>query len=78
MVFRTMAAAQAAENCGDEWGLTWYSQWGIYTSILTQTDSQNSLAAVEALSLNSPQNSPWQLAIAKSFAEANNVFIVIS
>ena len=27
----TMAAAQAAENHGDEWGLTWYSQWGIYS-----------------------------------------------
>ena len=25
-----MAAAQAAENHGDEWGLTWYLQWGIY------------------------------------------------
>ena len=25
-----MAAAQAAENHGDEWGLTWYLRWGIY------------------------------------------------
>ena len=25
----TMAAAQTAENHGDEWGLTWYFQWGI-------------------------------------------------
>ena len=40
----TMAAAQAAENHGDEWGLTWYIQWGIYTSIPTWTHSQNSLA----------------------------------
>ena len=46
----TMAAAQAAENHGDEWGLTWYLQWGIYTSIPTWTHSQNSLAAAEALS----------------------------
>ena len=29
----TMAAAQAAENHGDEWDLTWYFLWGIYTSI---------------------------------------------
>ena len=27
---------------------------------------------------NSPQNSPWQLAIAKGFAKANSVFIVIT
>ena len=46
-----MTAAQAAENHGDEWGLTWYFLWGIYTSIPTWTHSQNSLAAVEALSL---------------------------
>ena len=49
-----MAAAQAAENHGDEWGLTWYLRWGIYTSIPTWTHSQNSLAAVEALSLKIP------------------------
>ena len=30
---RTMTAAQAAGNHGHEWGLTWYLQWGIYTSI---------------------------------------------
>ena len=47
----TMTAAQAAENHGDEWGLTWYFLWGIYTSIPTWTHSQNSLAAAEALSL---------------------------
>ena len=29
----TMAAAEAAENHGNEWGLTWYLWWGIYTSI---------------------------------------------
>ena len=46
-----MAAAQAAENYGDEWGLTWYLRWRIYTSIPTWTHSQNSLAAAEALSL---------------------------
>ena len=45
----TMAAAQAAENHGDEWGLTWYFLWGIYTSIPTWTHSQNSLAVAEAL-----------------------------
>ena len=46
-----MAAAQAAESHGDEWGLTWYFLCGIYTSIPTWTDSQNSLAAAEAPSL---------------------------
>ena len=45
-----MAAAQVAENHGDEWGLTWYLQWGIYTSIPAWTHSQNSLAAIEPLS----------------------------
>ena len=47
----TMAAAQASENHEDEWSLTWYLRWGIYTSIPTWTHSQNSLAAAEALSL---------------------------
>ena len=46
-----MAAAQAAENHGDEWGLTWYFRSGIYTSILTSNHSQDSLAAAEAPSL---------------------------
>ena len=46
-----MAAAQPAENHGDEWDLTWFLQWGIYTSTPTWTYSQNSLAAAEALSL---------------------------
>ena len=43
----TMAAAQTAENHGDEWGLTWYLRWRIYTSIPTWTHSKNSLAAAE-------------------------------
>ena len=46
-----MAAAQAAENHGDKWGLTWYLGWRIYTSIPTWTHSQNLLAATEAMSL---------------------------
>ena len=46
-----MAAAQAAENHGDEWGLTWYFLWGIYTSVPMWTHSQISLAAAEAPSL---------------------------
>ena len=46
-----MAVEKAAENHGDEWGLTWYLRWVIYTSIPTWTHSQNSLAAAEALSL---------------------------
>ena len=32
-----MAAGQAAGNHGDEWGLTWYLRWGIYTPIPTWT-----------------------------------------
>ena len=49
----TMAAAQVAKNHGDEWGLTWYLQWGIHTSIPTWIHSHNSpaAAAAEALSL---------------------------
>ena len=46
-----MAAAQAAENHGEERGLTWYLRWGIYASIPTWTQS---LAATEALSLKYP------------------------
>ena len=34
-----------------QWRLTWYLPWGIYASIPTWTHSQNSLAAVEALSI---------------------------
>ena len=55
-----MAAAQAAENQGDEWGLTWYFLWGTYTSIPTWTHSQTSLAAAEAPSLRST-NLPWNI-----------------
>ena len=47
----TISAAQAAQNHKYEWGLTWYLQWGIYTSIRTWTQLQNPLAAAEALSL---------------------------
>ena len=43
-----MTAAQAVENHGDDWGLPWYFQWGIYTSIPTWIHSQNSRAAAEA------------------------------
>ena len=47
----TMTVAQAAENHRDEWRLTSYLQWGIHTSIISWTHSQNTLAAPEALSL---------------------------
>ena len=47
----TMAGAEAAENHGDEQGLTCYFLWGMYTSIPTWTHSQNSLAAAQAPSL---------------------------
>ena len=46
-----MATTQAAENHADEWGLTWYLWWGIYTSIPTWAHSQNSLPEAEAWSL---------------------------
>ena len=48
----TMAAAQAAENHGDERGLTRYLRLGVYASIPTWSHSQNALVAAEALSLN--------------------------
>ena len=35
----TMAAVQAAENHGDEWGLTLHFWWGIYASISPCTQS---------------------------------------
>ena len=50
----TKADAQTDENHGDEWGLTWYLRWGIYTSIPTWTNLQNSLAVAEALNLGYP------------------------
>ena len=53
-----MAAAQAAENHGDEWGLTWYLRCGIYTSIPTWTHSLNLLAAAETLKL---KILPWNI-----------------
>ena len=46
-----MAAAQASKNHEDEWGLTWYFLWGIYTSTPTWTQSQNLIEAAEAPSL---------------------------
>ena len=46
-----MAAERAAENHGDEWGLTGYFMLGIYTAIPTWSYSQNSLTAAEAPSL---------------------------
>ena len=46
-----MASAKAAENHGDQWGLTWNFLWEMHTSIPTWTQSQNSQGAAEALSL---------------------------
>ena len=51
-----MTPAEAAENHGDQWGLTWHLWWRIYTSIPTWTDLQNSLAAAEALHLKIPSH----------------------
>ena len=36
----TMGAAQAAENHGDEWGLTWYLRWGIYSQGVIQAEAE--------------------------------------
>ena len=46
-----ITTAQGTKNHGDEWGLTWYLQCRIYTSIPSCAHSQNSLAAAEAPSL---------------------------
>ena len=43
-----MVAAEAAEDHGDEWSLTWYLRWGIYTSNPTWTHSQTLLVAADA------------------------------
>ena len=39
-----MPTAQAAQNHGDKWDLTWYLQWGIYLSTSIWTHSQNAVA----------------------------------
>ena len=65
-----MAAAQAAENYEDEWGLTWYFLWGIYTSIPAWT--QNSLKAAEVASLNISSHGPspkWSQRMCQSAQE---------
>ena len=49
-----MTAAQAAENYGDELGLTWYCRLGIYKP--TWTQSKNSRAVAETLSLKVSSN----------------------
>ena len=55
-----MTAVKAVGNHGNEWGLTWYFRWEIYSSIPTWTHSQNLLAAAEALSLNiSSHGTSW-------------------
>ena len=45
-----MEAARAAEHHRDQWGLMWYLQLGICTSIPNWNHSQNSLAAAKHLS----------------------------
>ena len=46
-----MVAVEAAENHGDDSGVTWYLRWGIYTSISTWTHPRNSVAAEKVPSL---------------------------
>ena len=48
----TMKTMFSLENNGDNWGLTWYLQWGAYTLIPTWIYSRNSLAAAKTLTLN--------------------------
>ena len=48
---KEMATAQALENNGGEWGLTWYLWSGIYKTIPTWTHLQNPVAAVEVEAL---------------------------
>ena len=45
----------------NEWGLTWYFLWGIYTSIPNWSHSQNSLAAAEALRYPQQDILPWNI-----------------
>ena len=63
----TMVAGQAAENHGDEWGLTWHLQGGIHKSIQTWTHSQKFLATAEALKISthatSLKTSPTELLV---------------
>ena len=68
-----MAATQAAENHGDEWGLTWNLQWGVYTSISTWNLSQNSVPAVEAPSLKI-----WKISQVITKAVSISMKIVVS
>ena len=55
----TMAAAQAAENHGDKWGLTWYLWWRIHTSIPTWTHSQNFTSS--SRSTDFKDTLPWNI-----------------
>ena len=66
------AAAQAAENHGVEWDLTWYLQWGIFTPIPTWTHSQNLLAAAEALCLKMSYHGTSRKWLQRPFQSAQN------
>ena len=46
-----MAAAQASENHGDEWGLTWYFVRDVFIKSFLNPHLKNLLAAAEAPSL---------------------------
>ena len=58
-----MATAQALENNGGEWGLTWYLWWGIYKTIPTWTHLQNPVAAVEVEALISKISSKKNISL---------------
>ena len=61
-----MKTMQVPENHGDEWGLVWYLPWGIYTSISTWINSQDSAAAGEAWSLLKNDIPSWNISQIKN------------
>ena len=72
MFSTTIAAVQATENHGDEWKLTWYLRWGIYTSIPTWIQSQNSIIAAEVWSLKISANGTWSQRISNHHKDHPN------
>ena len=50
-----MTTAQEAENHGDEWGLTWYLRWEIYTLSLKMSSHGKSLICSQR-----PSHSTWE------------------
>ena len=55
-----MAAARAAENHVDEWGLTWYFLWGIYTYINANLNPLTKFTS-SSRSIKFKDNLPWNM-----------------